>query len=516
MSTMKKGVFLAKPAAFWRGLSLSGRLGLGAFILVLVVGTTYVLQNTGASAVAETPNFRAVQVASVTDLQNDTTPLPLIGEVQSVNEADIRSQSGGSITRLNYKLGDYVSAGAAIAEINNASERAALLQAQGALESAEAGINKSGQLFGQSKISAVDTIKAAYSSNDDIIHSKLDTVFSNPSSVSPRFVLSVTDQSLLNKVQSDRLVLEGLLRNESIRSDMLTENSDLRAEIATAIKETRQIKAFADDVSALLNISISSQAYSDAAIASFIVTASAARTAVSGTLTALTTAQQALISSQNTGDTPDAASSAAGTLKQAQAAVNAAQANLDKTIVRAPISGTLNNLSIKLGDFVAAFQQVAIVSNNGALEIIAYITPQDRARIDSGAKVKIESEYDGWVSSIAPAVDPTTKKIEMKVGFNGTSAGLTNGESVHLEIARNTQKGATKAQALALPISAVKIGSETSVVFTVGEDNKLVAHEIQTGELIGDKIQVVSGVTEDMMLVTDARGLKAGQEVVLR
>jgi RND family efflux transporter MFP subunit len=338
-------------------------------------------------------------------------------------------------------------------------------------------------------------------------------MFSNPSSITPRFVLSVTDQSLLNRVQSERLALETLLKQESARGENLSESSDLKAEITAAISETRQIKSFIDDLSALLNVSISSQTYSETAISGFIATASGARTAVSGTLAALTGAQQGLISTQTTGDTPDQASSANATLKQAQAAVDAAQANLNNTIIRAPISGTLNNLSIKLGDFVSAFQQVAVISNNGALEIIAHITPEDRATISSGSKVKIENEYDGWITSIAPAIDPTTKKIEVKIAFTGET--LTNGESVHLDVARAAKKTAAKG-VVALPIASIKIEPNGSVVFTVDENHKLVAHKVTTGQIIGDKIQIVSGVSRDMKLVVDARGLKDGQEVELQ
>lgn len=512
---MKPGTIPGRAAALWRGLSLWAKFAVVAFALASIIGAVYFVKGAGPVAEADAPRLRAVQVASVLDLENDTTPLPLIGTVQSVNEAQIRTQAGGSIKRLNYSLGDYVAAGATIAEIDNASERAALLSAQGAFEAAQASVQKSGKLFDTSKTSAVNTIKSAYSSNDDLIHSKLDAVFTNPRGSNPRIPLSVSDQSLLTKVQNERLSLEGMLAKEAARGDALTENADLKAEIETAIEETRIIKSYIDDLSALLNAAIPTQAYSDTTIAGYVTAASAARTSVSATLAALIGASQALTTAQTSGDTPQEASASEAALKQAQAALDAAQANLNKTVIRAPISGTLNNLSISLGDFVSAFQQVAVVSNNGALEIVARITPEDRATISSGAKVKIENQYDGWVSSIAPAVDPTTKKIEMKIAFSGQAASLVNGASVHLDIARPAKKTVARSTVV-LPVAAIKIQSDGPVVFTVDADKKLVAHSIKTGQIIGDKIQVISGVTNDMMLVTDARGLKDGQLIELQ
>ena len=211
-------------------------------------------------------------------------------------------------------------------------------------------------------------------------------------------------------------------------------------------------------------------------------------------------------------NTPSSASASDAAIKTAQGARNAAAASLEKTFIRAPISGTLNSLSLELGDFVSSLQTVAVISNNSALEIVGQITPDDRAQIKIGASAKIENEYLGFVVSIAPAIDPLTKKIEIKIRFSGGTASFTNGESVHLDIAR-TPKNAAAKNAVAVPVSSVKIQSDDSVVFSVDASNHLVSHVVETGKLIGEKIEILSAIDPEMMIVTDARGLKEGQEV---
>jgi multidrug efflux pump subunit AcrA (membrane-fusion protein) len=57
------------------------------------------------------------------------------------------------------------------------------------------------------------------------------------------------------------------------------------------------------------------------------------------------------------------------------------------------------------------------------------------------------------------------------------------------------------------------VSDDSSVVFTLDEQKKLVAHEIQIGALLGDRVEIVSGVSADMEIVTDARGLREGQTV---
>src|SRR3954471_10349138 len=97
---MNLGAITARFAALLRGLSLWARFGLAAFVVVLVIGGVYILKGSGGAAVTEAPHYRTVQVASVSDLENDATPLPVIGEVQSVNEAQIHTETAGTITHL--------------------------------------------------------------------------------------------------------------------------------------------------------------------------------------------------------------------------------------------------------------------------------------------------------------------------------------------------------------------------------------------------------------------------------
>jgi RND family efflux transporter MFP subunit len=495
-----------------RGLSFWGKICVAALCAVLVIGGVYFFNDADTSVTAETKRLRSVSLAKINDLTNDSTPLPLIGQVKSVSQATIRAESGGVIKKSNYNLGSYVAAGAIIAEIENSSQKAAMMQAEGALESAQAGIDKSGKLFDESKRSTLNTIRSVYSSNDDLVRTKLDVLFTNPASHLPTFILQANDSGLVNVVQGKRLQIGQILLNQNKRAVALTESSDLAAELDRAILETRQIKDYIDDISNLLNKAIPSTTFSDAIIDGFVATAAASRTAISGSLASLTGASQALIAAQTSGDTPSSASASDAAIKTAQGARNAAAANLEKTFIRAPISGTLNSLSLELGDFVSPAQAVAVISNNSALEIVGQVTPDDRAQIKVGATALIEREYRGSVVSIAPAIDPLTKKIEIKIRFTGSTAAFTNGESVHLDIARTPKSAATKTSK-AVPISAVKIQPEESVVFSVDASNRIVSHVVETGKLLGEKIEILSVIDPELVIVTDARGLKEGQEV---
>ncbi len=70
-------------------------------------------------------------------------------------------------------------------------------------------------------------------------------------------------------------------------------------------------------------------------------------------------------------------------------------------------------------------------------------------------------------------------------------------------------------RSILLPLSAVKLRSDDRIVFTVDEKNQLVSHQVVIGDVIGDRIEIISGVSPDLIIVTEARGLSEGQKVIV-
>ncbi len=521
----------------------------GVLIMVICIAA-YMHSRAAGSAVVDTiDGLSHVRIASVASLPSQSGPLPVTGKVTSLNEATILAQTSGEIVSLSRSLGDRVTAGSVIAQFENSSQRAAVLQAQGAYEAAQANLdkvlngNRSEQVdisqttsakaqtnLAQTKSSTIDTIRNAYSVNDDAIRSKLDVVFSNPRTTNVQFGMNTSNQSIVNKITQDRVTVEAMLNAEAERSQGLSAGSDLSAELAQASDDARRLKSFADDVAAALNIAIASQSVSQATISGYIATASAVRSSFSASLTSLSSASQALtaasaqadvaatqLQQDTSGSRPEDDAAARAALKQAQGALNAAQANLEKTIVRSPISGTIVSLPVTRGDFVSSFAQVAEISNPQALQIKVYVTSDDARTIAVGGAVAIEGAVTGVVTSIAPAIDPSTNKIQVGVGITGDQGSLTDGETVTVTIDRVNEKTATATKssaAILIPIVAAKITPAGTFVFTVASST-LIAEPVTLGAILGDQITVVSGLTSDATIVTDARGLSDGQSVVV-
>ena len=142
---------------------------------------------------------------------------------------------------------------------------------------------------------------------------------------------------------------------------------------------------------------------------------------------------------------------------------------------------------------------VLTVANNGALEVVAYVTQLDVRDIAIGTKVSLDGA-EGVITRIAPALDPATKKIEVRIGIS-KNAELVNGQSVIVNFTRNAPKtAASKNTLLTIPIAALKVGADSMTVFTVSSSSTLVSHIVTIGSLLGDRVEIREGLTLDMEL----------------
>lgn len=493
------------------------KLAIGVVALVVLFWIFSSFGGGEAPVVADNTGIRTVEVQSVAILSSGGAPLSVAGTVSSQSEATVRAEKSGQVISVNRALGDFVSAGAVVAEMENASERAAVLQAEGSLDAAKASTNVSQTTLEAAKTGAVNALLTAYATVDEAIRGDADPMFSGIETQHPQLSVPTSEQQARIDAENTRIVLDLMLNRQASMSSSLSVNNNLSAELAQTEIELRQVREFFDDLIVALNAGIATQGISASTIATYKATATAARTTITTSLSAISTAKQGLETAQkNTGATAGPSASSAA-LKQAEAALAAARANLEKSIIRAPISGTINSLALKRGDYIQATTPVVTVANNGALEVKAYITQSDTARVSVGDPAVLEGGVRGTVTKIAPALDPVTKKIEVRVGLPANIKTLVNGQSVIVKFEKAVTAPTTPVTGpLTIPITALKIGSEEMFVFTLDAEKKLVPHVVEIGTLQGDRVAVISGLTADMEIVTDARGLQPGQVVEVK
>ena len=494
----------------------------GALVLFFIVLVFSIINFRGSSETTLTDaqkNSAAVVKVTTSRTYTSNQSLSLIGNVRAFSEAKITTENAGRVVSVSANLGDTVRAGQILATLENASERASVLQAEGAYEAAVAsaaqtdiGVDEANTDLLNAQSGAVSAIQSAYNTTNGIVLNSIDDFFANPNTRVPG--LRIDGRGLTASLNAERVEYQTILPVWQNKANTISESSDLETELAYAKSIVRRTTAFIDSFINVFNQQSNNSRYTDEDLQVFTTEFTVLRATLIGTqatidnsLTSLRSAKESLSRATIAG-TGGITSSADAQVKQALGSLRAAQANLEKTILRTPISGTINSLSLRTGDFVGSFQEVAIVANNGALEIITFISDNERELLTVGDSVTIENQYEGIVTEIAPAIDSTTRKTEVRIATEGSD--ISNGDTVRItkkvEQTENTQ--------VSVPLSAVKFEIEDGSIFTV-ENGILIQNAVKLGIIRGSSVEITEGLGADDTFVVDARGLRVGSEVVI-
>lgn len=503
----------------------AGKFRLGGLVLaVLLIGGGFMLLR--GEAPSETPanDTQAVTVRSAGALSAGERTFRTVGTVRAVSEARLQTEASGRVTSVNATIGDRVQAGAVLATLENARERASLIQAEGAYDAAVA----AGATSASTEESAETGLDAAQASGmtaytnafitaDSIIRNTADDLFSNPTGPQPGFRLNGFGQAPALNVE--RGALESILDTWRAERETVTE-ANVDARLESAERDLVRIAEFVETLALLVARNEASATFFEAEKDALEVEFASARSSLSASLqsvrsaeTTIRTAREALARAE-IGASNGEVSLSDAQIKQALGGLRAAQAAYENTIVRSPISGVVNAMYLRENEYVGMSAPAAVVANNNALEIATTVNERDREALRIGDRVTIEGSYAGTITAIAPAIDPITRKIEVLIGVSD-DAEIENGDTVSVEFTESQGVSDSELEAeLRLPIEAIKMAPEGPVVFMV-ENGTLVARDITLGGIEGGMAEVTGGIDAGTQVVADVRGLTEGTAVTV-
>ena len=212
------------------------------------------------------------------------------------------------------------------------------------------------------------------------------------------------------------------------------------------------------------------------------------------------------------------------TAKNLRASIQASEATMKladrqfrDTQIRAPFDGYIEKRLVQLGELVKAQMPVIAVVRVDPLKVIAEIPEKMAPWIKDGQPVELhvdaypERKFEGKVSRISPAVNTATRAFPFEALVPNRDTVLKPGTfaRVHIESGREDQ-------VLTLPYDALQYRYGVNRVFVVDND-KLNVHELKVGDRIGDRIEILSGVSAgDRVAVTDVEKLIDGAKVSVK
>ena len=206
---------------------------------------------------------------------------------------------------------------------------------------------------------------------------------------------------------------------------------------------------------------------------------------------------------------------AAAGVSQASANYKGVQANINYSVIRAPISGVLGKLPFRVGSLVGHNDPTPLTTVSDTSGIFAYFSMNEREYLDFlenayGATVPeklrnmpmVELELangslygeKGKIEAVTGQIDPTTGTIQFRVSFPNAAKLLSNGNSGTIKVPKLYDK------ALVVPESATFEQQGLVYVFKVEQDT---ARNVMIG--VTDRVN-------NLVVVKD--GIKKGEKIV--
>ena len=202
-------------------------------------------------------------------------------------------------------------------------------------------------------------------------------------------------------------------------------------------------------------------------------------------------------------------------LESAKAGLNAAKSMESYTTITAPITGQIMEKRINLGEMAMPGQPLLKIEDNLNLRLEVTVREQDILHIRSGATVNVQIDampgkpIHGKVAMVVPASDVRTHSFVVKVDVPA-ARGLITGMYGKAFFPTG------KREAIMVPRSAVVEMWGISGVYVVSAKGNAVFQMIQSGEAIGNDLEVVSGLKKGDRVIADKHlGRIEGRKVVL-
>jgi len=194
--------------------------------------------------------------------------------------------------------------------------------------------------------------------------------------------------------------------------------------------------------------------------------------------------------------------------------VNQVKKQIADAAVKAPTSGTISEKPLEQGVFATAGAELATIVNLSQAKVQLNLTETEVYQTRKEQQVKITTDvypdqvFNGKVTFISPQADETHNYRVELLADNKDNAVLRSGTFVYADFSRKT-----KQNIILIPREALTESIKDASVYVV-EKNTVHLKPIKTGMEVGNKIQVISGLSKGEMVVTSGQiNLKEGAQV---
>lgn len=203
-----------------------------------------------------------------------------------------------------------------------------------------------------------------------------------------------------------------------------------------------------------------------------------------------------------------------------QKAVSQLQQQVARTIVKAPFTGTIDDVMTEQGSFVTPGQTALIrIVNLDDMYIETDVPESYISSVTEGKKVEVDfpilgTTMDAKIRQAGSFINPSNRTFKAEVAITNKNKSIKPNLTAKLRINDYTNE-----KAILIPLSIISENANgEQYVYTITNKTDSIATAkrtiITTGKTQGDDIEVLTGLTNhDEIIQEGARSVKDGQEV---
>ena len=198
-----------------------------------------------------------------------------------------------------------------------------------------------------------------------------------------------------------------------------------------------------------------------------------------------------------------------------RAALKAAQEELERTTIKAPISGILNKLPMELGEYAVPGQTVAEIVMTERVKVVVEVPERDVYYLAVGqtAEVRVrapeEIELSGQITYISELADDEARTTRLEITVDNRAEHLRSGQIVSVRLTRRML-----ADVIMIPLASVIPLEEGRVVYVVNDEGLAERRVVELDLIKGRRVRILQGLQAgDRLIVTGHRYVGPGQAV---
>lgn len=464
------------------------------------------------------------------------------GEVKPAKNVDLAFEQSGRVSGVYASVGQGVTVGTLLATLSSgelsasvSQKEAALAAQQAKLDGLKAGaqpedvaaslaaLEKAKQDLTNMYAGISDKLADAFGKGTDAVRVQLSPIFSGADTNDPQLSYSTTDSQSAIDASTARVQSRTALSAWQAELNTISPYSNvavLEKSLVDGLAHLSIIRILSQDV---INTLTSGTNLSVANLASYKAAATTALSETNSAITSLNNAAQNIASQKiaiqqlqaqydlkKAGATTHDIAAQQASVDGAVADVASARAQLAKSVMRAPFSGTVTKMDAKVGQIVSPTTPVVSMISNGIFQIECFIPEVDIARISVGDTASttldaygVEQDFSARVIAIDPAqtLKNGVATYKTTLQFNSADPRIRSGMTANAIITTSRISGA-----ISVPKGAIfQKGTDSYVQLLIGENSVDTKITIDSNASQIGNVRVTSGlqVGDVIVLIPD-------------